>query len=191
MLSLAQAVSENGALFSQPDVDWHALAPELVLAAAACVVLALDLFMPREVKWVAMPVAAAGILATLAAVVSLIGSIPRTTLNETFVVNEFALLFKGLFCVVGLIILGISFHYFREARYYQGEYYFLMLCSLLGGLVMSSARDLVSLFIAIELISIPAIVMTGLRKGDLKSKEGALKFFLFSVLSSVVMLFGV
>ncbi|MDQ3985951.1 MAG: NADH-quinone oxidoreductase subunit N [Actinomycetota bacterium] len=177
------------AVVVQPDVDWHAIAPELVLTGAASVVLLVDLFMPREVKWIAMPLSAAGILATLAAVVSLIGD-SRTTLGGTFEVNDFALLFKGLFCVIGLIVLAISFNYFRAGRYHQGEYYFLMLCSLLGGVVMSSARDLVSIFIAIELISVPAIIMTGLRKGDPKSNESALKFFLFSVLSSAVMLYG-
>lgn len=170
-------------------VDWHAFAPELVLAFAACAVLVADLFLPDEGKWVAMPLSAAGIFGTLAAVVSLIGE-DRTTLAGSFEIDTFALVFKGLFCLIGLVILAISFHYFRSGHYYQGEYYFLMLSSLLGGLVIASSRDLISLFIAIELISIPAFVMTGLRKGDAKSNEAALKFFLFGVLSSAVMLYG-
>ncbi|CAN5536096.1 NADH-quinone oxidoreductase subunit N [soil metagenome] len=182
MTLLAQAVV-------QPSVDWHALAPEIVLTVAACLVLVVDLFLRDERKWLAMPLAAAGILATLGAVASLIGS-DRTTLGGSFEVDGFALLFKGLFCVLGLVLLAISFHHFRVGRYYQGEYYFLLLCSLLGGVVMASARDLVSIFISIELISIPGIIMTGLRKGDVKSNEAALKFFLFSVLSSAVMLYG-
>ncbi len=170
-------------------VDWHALSPEVVLTATACVVLIADLFLPREVKWVAMPLSAAGLFGTLAAVVSLIGE--RTAvLAGAHEIDNFALLFKGLFCVLGLIVVGISLHYFRAGRYYQGEYYFLLLCGLLGGLVMASARDLITIFIAIELISIPGIVMTGLRKTDAKSNESALKFFLFSVLSSAVMLYG-
>ncbi|MFN2389649.1 MAG: NADH-quinone oxidoreductase subunit N [Actinomycetota bacterium] len=174
---------------AQAAVDWHALAPELVLTAAACIVLVADLFLPGEAKWVAMPLSAAGIFATLAAVVSLIG-VDRGTLDGAFIVNDFALFLKGLFCILGLLVLAISYHYFRSGRYYQGEYYFLMLSSLLGGLVMASARDLVSIFIAIELISVPGFVMAALRKGDPKSNEGALKFFLFGVLSSAVMLYG-
>ena len=185
MIELAQGVAAVAS-----DVDWHAIAPELVLTAAACIVLVADLFLPDDAKWVAMPLAAAGILGTLAAIVSLIGAGDRITLSGAFEVDGFALLFKGLFCVIGLLILAISFHYFRAGRYYQGEYYFLMLCSLLGGVVMASSRDLISIFIAIELISIPAFVMTGLRKGDAKSNEAALKFFLFGVLSSAVMLYG-
>jgi NADH-quinone oxidoreductase subunit N len=177
----------------QQSVDWHAIAPELVLASSAFIVLIADLFLPKEGKWIAMPLSAAGIVATLAAVVSLIGD-DRGTFevagNATFVVNDFALLFKGLFCVIGLFVLAISFHHFRSGRYYQGEYYFLMLTSLLGGVAMASARDLISIFIAIELISIPAIVMSAMRKGDARGNEAGLKFFLFSVLSSALMLYG-
>jgi NADH-quinone oxidoreductase subunit N len=170
-------------------VDWHALSPELVLTAAACFVLVADLFLPDDAKWLAMPLSAAGILATLAAVVSLIGE-EQVTLAGSFEVDSFSLLFKGLFCIIGLVVLAISYNYFRAGRYYQGEYYFLMLCSLLGGVVMASSRDLISIFIAIELISVPAFVMTGLRKRDVKSNEAALKFFLFGVLSTAVMLYG-
>jgi NADH-quinone oxidoreductase subunit N len=171
-------------------VEWHALAPELVLTAAACLVLLADLFLPDDAKWIAMPLSAAGILGTLAAIVSLIGTPDRTTLSGAFEINAFALAFKGLFCLLGLLIMAISFHYFRSGPYYQGEFYFLLLCSLLGGIVMTSARDLISVFIAIELISVPGFVMSALRKGDAKSNEGALKFFLFGVLSSAVMLYG-
>jgi NADH-quinone oxidoreductase subunit N len=170
-------------------VDWHAISPELILSAAAAVVLVADLFLPEDSKWLAMPLAAAGIVGTLAAVVSLIGS-DRVTLAGSYEIDPFSLLFKGLFCVIGLVVLAISFNYFRAGRYYQGEYYFLMLCSLLGGVVIASSRDLVSIFIAIELISVPAFVMTGLRKRDAKSNEAALKFFLFGVLSTAVMLYG-
>lgn len=177
----------QGALTSP--VDWHAIAPELVLTAFACLVLVVDLWLAERAKWLAMPLSALGILATGAATLSLVGS-ERTTLSGSYEIDAFALLLKGLFCVIGFIVLAISFDYFRSGIRYQGEYYFLLLCSLLGGLVMSSARDLVTIFIAIELISVPGFIMTGLRKGDPKSNEASLKFFLFGVLSTAVMLYG-
>jgi NADH-quinone oxidoreductase subunit N len=183
VIGLAQQVTGNA-------IDWHAIAPELVLTAALCTVLLADLFLPDDAKWIAMPLSAAGVVGTLAAVVSLIGQGDRLTLAGSYEIDGFALLFKGLFCVIGLIVLALSFDYFRSGTFYQGEYYFLLLCGLLGGVVMASARDLVSIFIALELISIPGFIMTGLRKRDPKSNEGALKFFLFSVLSSAVMLYG-
>jgi NADH-quinone oxidoreductase subunit N len=176
-------------IIQQQAIDWHAVAPELVLTVTACLVLVVDLFLPKEGKWVAMPLSAAGIVATLAAVVSLIGE-DRMTFGSTFEISDFSLLFKGFFCVIGLFVLALSFHYIRSGIKYEGEYYFLLLSALLGTLVMSSARDLITVFIAIELISVPGFVMTGLRKGDAKSNEAALKFFLFGVLSTAVMLYG-
>ncbi|MPZ70611.1 MAG: NADH-quinone oxidoreductase subunit NuoN [Actinobacteria bacterium] len=170
-------------------IDLHAITPELVLAGTACLVLIADLFLPEDGKWLAVPLSAAGLIGTLAAIVSLLGE-HRITLDGSFEVNSFSLLFKGLFAIIGLFVLAISLDHFRDGKYYQGEYYFLMLCSLLGGFVIASSRDLISVFIAIELISIPAFVMTGLRKRDSRSNEAALKFFLFGVLSSAVMLYG-
>src|SRR5688500_13540644 len=97
-------------------VRWDLLAPELVLTFTACVVLIVDLFLPDDAKWIAMPLSAAGIVGTLAGVVALIG-VDATTLAGSFEVDSFALLFKGLFCLIGLLVLAISFHYFRTGRY--------------------------------------------------------------------------
>jgi NADH-quinone oxidoreductase subunit N len=171
------------------NLDWHAVAPQLILAVAACVVMVVDLFLPQDKRWLAMPLSAVGIIMTLGSILSLVGP-RRETFGGTFEVDGFSLLFEALFCVIGLIVLGISFNYFRSGRYHQGEFYFLLLCSLLGALVMAAARELIAIFVALELISVPGFVMTALRKGDARSNEAALKFFLFSVLSSAVMLYG-
>jgi NADH-quinone oxidoreductase subunit N len=72
----------------------------------------------------------------------------------------------------------------------QGEFYFLLLSALLGMLVMPSARDLLALFVALELVSVPGFVMAGFKKTDLRSSEASVKFFLFGVLAAAVMLFG-
>src|SRR5439155_3322032 len=77
-----------------------------------------------------------------------------------------------------------------EGDYYEGEYYFLLLSSLLGMVVMASSRDLISIFIALELLSIPAYLLAGWRKRDLKSNEASLKYYLLGVLASAVMLYG-
>ena len=75
-------------------------------------------------------------------------------------------------------------------RYYQGEYYYLLLSSLLGALIVSSSRDLLTIFIGIELASTPMFLLSGWKKGDRKSNEGAIKFFLLGVLSASLILYG-
>src|SRR5205085_7432162 len=94
------------------------------------------------------------------------------------------------FNAVAIVVLLLSYRYFREGRYYQGEYYFLLLSSFLGMLTMASSRDLLMLFISLELVSAPGFLMAGFRKNDPRSNEAAIKFFLISVLSTAVMLYG-
>ncbi|TMK81534.1 MAG: NADH-quinone oxidoreductase subunit N [Actinobacteria bacterium] len=172
-----------------PAIDYHAIAPELVLAGAIFLVLIADLALPPARKWWSMVVAFVGVLATLATTLTLIGS-DRVTFGGSYVVDDFAVLFKVFFTSVALVVLLLSMRYVRDGRYYQGEYYFLVLCSLLGMMTMPSSRDLLMLFISLELVSAPAFLLVAFRKGDPRSNEGALKFFLIGVLSTAVMLYG-
>jgi NADH-quinone oxidoreductase subunit N len=84
----------------------------------------------------------------------------------------------------------MSNRYIEEGDYYSGEYYLMLLSSLLGMVVMASARDLIGIFVALELLSIPAYLLAGWRKRDLKSNEAALKYYLLGVISTGVMLYG-
>jgi NADH-quinone oxidoreductase subunit N len=170
-------------------IDFLAIAPELALTVTALLVLALDLSLRGEAKQLVNPVAALGTTVAIVFTVVLYGD-QRETFGGTFVVNDYAVIFKLLFLGSLLAILGISWRFFAEGRYFQGEYYFLLLTSFIGMLVMPSARDLIVLFVALETVSIPAFVMAGLRKRDLYSSEAALKFFLIGVLSVALMLFG-
>lgn len=171
-------------------VDYIALAPELILVGAICAVLIVDLVLQPHQRWLAMPVSFAGVTVTLGAVLNLAGGPVRVTLGEMFVVDSFAVVFKVVFCLAALLVFIISHDYLKGDDIHQGEYYFLLLSSLLGMLVIASSRDLIAIFVALETISIPAFVLAGIRKSDLKSNEAALKFFLFGVLSSALMLYG-
>jgi NADH-quinone oxidoreductase subunit N len=179
----AQAAIKN------PAIDYHAIAPELVLAGTIFAVLMLDLALPPERKWMTMVLAFVGMAGTFATTLTLIGS-DRVTFGGSYRVDAFAVLFKVFFTVVGMVIVALSLRYFRDGRYYQGEYYFLVLCSFLGTLTMASSRDLLMLFISLELVSAPGFLLAGLRKIDPRSNEAALKFFLISVLSTAIMLYG-
>src|SRR3989440_1885566 len=171
-------------------IDYAAIAPELVLTAALCLVLVADLLLPEDRKWAIMPVSLLGVAGTIVALATLAGGPTRVTLGGMFVVDSFAVTLKILFCVAALLVLAMSYDYLRNESIHQGEYYFLLLCSLLGMLTIASSRDLLPIFVSLELVSVPAFILAGLRKIDVKSNEAALKFFLFSILSTAVMLFG-
>jgi NADH-quinone oxidoreductase subunit N len=171
-------------------IDWHAILPALILSGTILVVLVTDLFLPQRHKSASMWVALLGVLATLVAVLSLIGQGDRSTFGGSYVVDAFTIVFQTFFMGAAAVVLLISYRYFREGGFYQGEYYFLLLTSFLGCLLMPASRDLLMLFLALELVSAPGFLMAALRKSDIKGNEGGLKFFLIGVLSTAVMLYG-
>ena len=170
-------------------IDYAAIAPEIILAGTALLVLLADLVLPRGAKGLLNPLAGAGAVGAIVATV-LLWEDPRSTFGGSFVVNDYAVIFKLVFLGALVAILGISWRYFAEGRWFQGEYYFLLLTSFLGMIIMPSARDLLTLFVALETVSIPAFVLAGMRKRDVYSSEAAIKFFLIGVLSVALMLFG-
>ncbi len=174
-----------------PHFDYHALAPELILTAAALLILIVDLVLPRTWKWLVASLAGAGILAALVPVLTLsVTPGPRELFGGSFVVDRFSLVLKALFLGSAFLTLLLAFRYIEEGPYKEGEFYFLLLSSVLGMLVISSARDLLTLFIAIELVSSPTYLLAAWRKTDPKSIEGALKYFLIGVVAIAVSLYG-
>lgn len=175
------------------DLDYHALAPEIIVSVTILVVLALDVALPRRLKyWTAF----AGVIGLAAAAVPLVTLAfgdsrgARSMLNGAFVVDDFALVLKAVFIVSGYLVFLMSVSYIESDRYYQGEYYLLMLSSILGSLIMASSRDLITMFVGLELVTGPLFLLAGWRKGDAKSNEAALKFFILGVLSTAILLYG-
>jgi NADH-quinone oxidoreductase subunit N len=170
-------------------IDYHAILPELIVSGTIVVILVVDAFVRPRRAWISMWLGFLGMLAALIAALTLIGE-TRTTFGGMFVVDDFALLFKIFFLTVALIVLMVSLRYFRDGRFYQGEYYFLLLTSFLGCMLMPSSRDLLMLFLSLELVSAPGFLIAAFRKSDPRSNEAGIKFFLIGVLSSAVMLYG-
>ena len=109
----------------------------------------------------------------------------------TFVQDELAIFSKRLFLLA--TVLGVLGSLALRAPTFARratEYYMLMLGSLLGMLVLASARELILIFVAFELMSIPLYVMAGFRKGEEESVEAALKFFLIGTVSSAFIAYG-
>ena len=170
-------------------IDFHAILPELILSGTIVVVLVVDAFLPLRRRWFAMPLSLLGVVAASVATLTLLGQ-ERETFGGHFVIDGFALTFKLFFLTAAVIVLSLSLRYIREGGFYQGEYYFLLLTSFLGCVLMPSSRDLLMLFIALELVSAPGFLMAAFRKSDTRSNEAGLKFFLIGVLSAAVMLYG-
>ena len=175
-----------------PYFDYHALAPEMVLTGVLVVMLVLELVVDETKKYLVGTVAGLGLLGAMIPIVTLAlaGHHQRAMFGGAYVVDPFSLVLKALFILSGYVVLLLSTTYIEEGDYYEGEFSFLMVSAILGMVVMSSARDLITIFVALELLSIPGYLLAGWRKRDVKSNEAMMKYYLLGVLSAAVMLYG-
>ena len=177
--------------FHAPFLDYAALSPEIVLTGVLVLVLLVDLIVDETRKYLVTQLAGAGALGSLVPVILLgMSGHYRSMIGGAYNVDAFSLVMKGLFLSIAYVVLLMSSKYIEEGDYYEGEFSFLLLSSVLGMVVMCSARDLITIFVALELLSIPAYLLAGWRKRDLRSNEASLKYYLLGVLASSVMLYG-
>ncbi len=182
--------------FDRPPIDWHALAPELTLLAVGALVTLIDVVFLERGRAISPAVAGVGLLAVLVPIVTLavdgVASNPRAAFgtSEVYIVDGYSLVLKALFIIIAYLVILMSTNYIAEGDYWESEYYGLLLSSVLGMLVMASARDLVTVFVALELLSIPAYLLATWRKRDLRSNEAGLKYYLNGVFASALMLYG-
>lgn len=178
--------------WQSPTIDYHALAPEIILAGGIVVLLLVDLFISDAKKWLLTPIMSFSLLGAFIPVLtlSLSNDGARSMFDGRYIVDDFSLVMKGLFLLTGYVVVLLSADHMREGDYYQGEFWFLMLSSLLGMVMMASSRDLVSIFVSLEFLSIPAYMMAAWRKRDPKSNEAGLKYYLLGVFASAILLYG-
>lgn len=174
-------------------IDYLAIAPPLVLAIAALAVLVLDAFRPSS-AWTS--VAALGaVLAAAAAEVALAIDRPHRTFcvgdSCSYVVDTFTVLFQAVMLLAGVVVVLLAMVEVRQTRLPAGEFYFLLLAALAGALTLAAGRDLITLVVSLEVVSLPLFALVALRRYDGRSTEAGLKMFLVSVISTAVMLFGI
>src|SRR3990170_194781 len=169
--------------------DLDRIGPELILMVAAGAVLLADLFLrDRQRGW--LPFAALGGLAAsvIWAVVLILRDREAVVFSGTYSLDTFSIFFKFLFIgVAGLVILA-SADYVRRLRY-QGEFWALLLLATSGMMLLAGARDLILIFIALELTSISQYILAAFLKDD-RASEAGLKYILLGAVASAVILYG-
>lgn len=189
---MISALVAQAAPWKSPTVDYHALAPEIILGVVICVVIIVDLFLDDARRWVLASISGLGLLVTMLPILTLAtGDEPaRSMFGGAYVVDDFSLVVKALFLLAGYVVVLLSQNYVEDGDYHRGEYWTLLLSSILGMVMMGSSRDLISIFVALEFLSIPAYMLAAWRKRDLKSNEAGTKYFLLGVFASAIMLYG-
>ena len=171
-------------------VDFYVLLPLIILVTWACGLLLADLFIPRERKWLTALLAALGLALTLGFTLSQIG-LENTGFKEMVVVDGFSVFVNALLLLSGLLGVALAFGYVKRMGVERGEYYTLLLFSISGMMLMAQAADLITVFLALELLSLPLYVLSAFARPRADSEESGLKYFLLGAFSSGFVLYGI
>ncbi|MFF9275001.1 NADH-quinone oxidoreductase subunit N [Streptomyces griseosporeus] len=195
MSSLAQPLAAS----LVQSVDWLAIAPPTVAAVVALAVLVADLFVPEERKPLLGWLSVAGLAASTVLLLPLVDGdrstfcLPDAPTACSYTADRFTLVIQLLVLGGALLAALLSVTALKDARRQlpEGEFWFLLLSSAAGAALLPASRDLATLIVALEVASLPAFALVGLRHGDKRSSEAALKFFLSSVTATAVSLMGI
>lgn len=182
-------------------VDGVTLGPPLIVALMAIVVLVTDVLLPggdagrARRERLAVGLSLAGVVGALAWAATLAATAPRATfcspLGCYYVADHLTAYFQILVLATVAVVLLLVRPALADDRLPPGEFGFLLLASVTGMLVLPAARDLITLLVALEIVSLPAFVLVGLRRSDSRSGEAALTYFVFSVVATAVTVYGV
>lgn len=167
------------------------LYPEMLLGALSLLLLAADLWIPARHGRTLFHFGMLSAGLTLAMLGLSYGGADAAASGALWVADPLSLFFKVLALVATVMTLLLSLDYPLQSKSHLGSFAALVLFATLGIMLMVSAVDLLMLFLAIELVSISSFVLTGFHRGDLKSSEGAIKYFLIGAFSSAIMVYGI
>lgn len=169
----------------------HVALPEMIILSTACLALLADLFFRHKYKNIAFFIACIGLV--LAACVSylFIGGFKIIILNGLFISDDVAHLMKFFVYLTVLLSFIYSRSYIDERQMPAGDYYVLGLFSTLGMMILISAHSLLTIFLGLELMSLPLYAMTAIRRTDSDASEAAMKYFVMGAIASSMLLYGI
>jgi NADH-quinone oxidoreductase subunit N len=169
----------------------HVALPEIIILISACLALLGDLFLKRHVSAFAFIISCIGLIAAALMSFAAIGSYKVLILGSMFISDDVAHLMKLFIYITVLFSFIYSRQYINERQIPTGDYYVLGLFSTLGMMILVSAHSLLTIYLGLELMSLPLYAMTAIRRTDSDSSEAAMKYFVMGAIASGMLLYGI
>lgn len=175
-----------------PAADLVGILPILLVAGGAVTVLLVDVLLPRADGRLLASISGVMLLAALGTVAGqwVANSSNPVVFNGAYAYGRFTLFADLVILITTLAVVVLSPGYLRRRGLEAGEYYILLLASVSGMLVLDGALDLITIFLGIELLSIPLYVLAGFARDDRRSQEGAMKYLLLGGFASAFLIYG-
>lgn len=168
-----------------PFPDLRPVTPEIIMTISATVLLLLELIFKNK------GVLAFIAVATAAVVLYTIPSSHGQTFGGMFISDTYSTYFKLIFIINLVLTVLISLRYIQRQKAEYGEYYSLLVFATSGMMLMASAKDLIILYLGLELMALSTYILAGIKRHDIKSNEAAIKYFLLGAFSSALLLYGI
>ena len=182
--------------FQPPFIDYSVLLPLLFVAGTGILLMLLELLLSEDRIRPAAPVLTiAGLVGALITSVALWdggrAAFSVAGGHSMLVADNFAVALNVIFTITGILTVLLSVNYLERTGHDRPEFYMLMLFSLSGMMLMGMANDLILIFMALELLSIPLYILSGLAWPRPESEESALKYFIIGAFSSAIFVYGI
>ena len=175
--------------------DILAFLPMISLLTCAILLLVADLWIPPDRKGLVALLAAVSLAVSLGFTLSLLSFTQAgnslTAFHDMVVTDGFSVFLDIIFLGSGLAAVTLAYDYLKRMGIERGEYYSLLLFTLSGMLLMASAHDLIIVFLALELLSIPLYILAGFARPRVESEEASLKYFLLGAFATGFVLYGI
>ncbi len=177
-----------------PQIDWSMIAPVVLVAMTGIIALCIEMARPKKNNNAIVGFSLVGLAV---AAISLIAQFDSATyfsgesLAGMVIRDQFSLVMQLLLVGTAFISILFSEGYLREKKIPFGEFYPMLLWSTVGAMVMVASRNLLMIFLGLEVLSIALYVMAGMSRQENKSEESALKYFLLGAFASGFLLYGI
>ena len=167
------------------------LLPEFLVTGLAFLVLSVDFFLREERKHLLGYLAAAGLMGILAFTLVYHWDRVDNLYDGLVHIDEYTLFFKAVFLVIGAVVILTSMDYLRRNQENAGEYYGILLFTIVGMMLMAASGELLTAYISLELLSFSLYVLVAYALGNAKSNEASIKYIIVGAFSSAILLYGI
>jgi NADH-quinone oxidoreductase subunit N len=168
--------------------DYSLLTPEFCLGGLAALILALDLFVPQFRKsWLSL-VAAAGLIGVAGMSFGWVNK--DSSFAGLIYVDDYTTFFRVFFTLTAAAVAVMSTSFVQTKLRHPGEFYALIILSTIGAIYMAAARELLTAYLSLELLSFSLYILVSFAKSDKRSNEGGMKYMLLGAFSSAIFLYG-
>ena len=178
---------------SPPEVDYLRILPEILLTICGVAVMMLEAISRGKRTYLGV-ISLVGIAVAFAANIPglITGSLglPETAFHRMIVVDDYGIFFRAVIMGVGFLSILASLSYLERENSQHGEFFPLILFSMVGQCIMVTAADLIMVFIGLEISSIATYVLAGFLRDDRRNNESALKYFLLGSFATAFLLYG-